>query len=64
MEDHLGCMLVGGLERGPHRRQGDQLEDSGGVDLDGGILKGRRTKLAERLNVCLRGLRMTLKGLA
>lgn len=36
----------------------------GGIDLDGRILKGGGTTLAERLNVGLRGMRMTLKGLA
>lgn len=35
--------------KGPHRRQGDQLEDGGG-----GVLEGGETGLAERLNVGLR----------
>lgn len=60
-------MQVGGWigRGGPHRRQETSWKTMGGdIDLDGGILKGGGTTLTERLNVGLRGMRMTLKGLA
>lgn len=36
----------------------------GGLNLDGEMLEGGETRLAETLNVGLRGVEMTLKGLA
>lgn len=60
-------MQVGGwIGRGGHTggRETSWKTMGGGIDLDGRILKGGGTTLAERLNVGLRGMRMTLKGLA